>query len=54
MEAVHVKIGPLVFDHATIVDVERGRVVPAQRLVVTGRHIRAVGPVRSVPAAFVI
>ena len=39
---------PLVFDGATVVDVAHGRLRPAQRVVVVGTRIRAVGSIRSV------
>lgn len=39
---------PLVFDGATVVDVAQGRLLPAQRVVVVGTRIRAVGSIRSV------
>jgi predicted amidohydrolase len=34
----------LVFDGATVVDVEQGKLVPDQRVVITGNRIQAVGP----------
>lgn len=39
---------PLVFDGVTVVDVEHGILVPAQRVVITGNRIQAVGPVGQV------
>src|SRR5260221_2206877 len=33
----------LVFDGATVVDVEQGKLLPAQRVVITGNRIQAVG-----------
>ena len=33
----------LVFDHVTVVDVEHGQLLPDQRVVIVGTHIRAVG-----------
>src|SRR6185369_12167245 len=38
----------LVFDGVTVVDVERGKLVPDQRVVVAGNRIRAVGRARAV------
>jgi hypothetical protein len=34
---------PLVFDGVTVVDVEQGKLLPAQRVVITGSRIQAVG-----------
>ncbi len=39
---------PLVFDHVVVVDVERGRLVPDQRVVIKGSRIQAVGDVGKV------
>lgn len=39
---------PLVIDGATIVDVEQGRLLPAQRIVIVGTRIQAVGDVDAV------
>jgi adenine deaminase len=33
----------LVFDHVTVVEVEQGRLIPDQRVVIVGNRIRAVG-----------
>jgi imidazolonepropionase-like amidohydrolase len=40
---------PLVFDGVTVIDVEQGRRLPAQRVVVVGTRIRTVGSVSAVP-----
>jgi len=40
---------PLVFEGVTVVDVEQGRLLPAQRVVLTGNRIRHVGAVTAVP-----
>lgn len=40
---------PLLFDGVTVVDVEHGKLIPAQRVVIVGNHIRAVGQRRAVP-----
>jgi len=39
----------LVFDGVTVVDVEQGKLLPGQRVVVKDNHITAVGPATSVP-----
>ena len=39
----------LVFEGVTVVDVERGKLLPDRRVVVEGRHIRAVGDPSAVP-----
>jgi hypothetical protein len=38
----------LVFDGVTVVDVESGKLVPDQRVVITGNHVQAVGSLGSV------
>jgi len=40
--------GPLVFDGVTVVDVEHGRLIQGQRVVIVGNRIRTVGSVRTV------
>ena len=39
---------PLVFDGVTVIDVQHGRRIPNQRVVIVGTHIRAVGSIASV------
>jgi hypothetical protein len=39
---------PLVFDGVTVIDVQKGRLLPAQRVVIVGNRIRAVGGVGAV------
>src|SRR5881394_3042561 len=39
----------LVIEGVTVVDVEQGRLLPAQRVVIAGRHIQAVGDGNVVP-----
>jgi len=36
-------VPPLVLDGVTVVEVERGRLVPAQRVVISGNRIQAIG-----------
>ncbi len=40
---------PVAFTHVTVVDVDAGRLVPEQTVLVQGNRIHAVGPVGSVP-----
>ncbi len=40
---------PLVFDEVTVVDVEQGKLVPSQRVVVVGNRIQAVGSSKAIP-----
>jgi hypothetical protein len=40
---------PLVFDMVTVIDVEQGRLLKEQRVVIVGNHIRTMGSVLSVP-----
>lgn len=40
---------PVVIDRVTVVDVERGRLLAEQRVVIAGRRIQSVSPVRSSP-----
>ena len=45
----HAAVRPLVFDGVTVIDVVQGRRLPAQRVVVIGTRIRAVGSAGTVP-----
>src|SRR5690349_19676456 len=40
---------PLVFDRVTVVDVDSGRLLPAQRVVINGNRIQAVGSANAIP-----
>ena len=39
---------PLVFDHVTVIDVEHGRAIPEQRVVIVGHRITTTGPAQQV------
>lgn len=48
VQQVATTVAPVVFDKVTVVDVEHGKLIPDQRVVITGNRIKTVGDVGAV------